>query len=106
MQPALEDPMCILASITASATAFPEIGASGAGVMKAARIASSRLLAGMCKWTLGPVMASAAHAAPHLELEHAELVAPIHVHCRPSFLVLVVGGEKLVETVERVWESG
>uniref|UniRef100_A0A7I4DQ63 Uncharacterized protein n=1 Tax=Physcomitrium patens TaxID=3218 RepID=A0A7I4DQ63_PHYPA len=90
------------AASTRTPPPLPEVRTRRARVVEPPRVATPSLLPGMCERTLRPVVAPPPHASPHLEFEHPELIAPVHVHRRPRLLVLVVRRNLLNSASENV----
>lgn len=109
VEPALKDAMGELTGISFLAVSFSELGAGGAGVVVLPGISSAGLLPGVSEGALRPVMRSPARATPHLELEHAEMIAGEGVDGVRRRVRLIaqrvrLSGEKVVRreiTVER-----
>ncbi|KAK8622406.1 hypothetical protein V6N13_117323 [Hibiscus sabdariffa] len=96
VEPAFEHPVSELAVVTARASASAaEVRADGGGIPVPSRVTAAGFLAGMSKGTVGPIVAPAPSASPHLELVHAEMVAAVGIIV--AFMDFVVGREVVME---------
>lgn len=94
MQPALEDAMRELAVITAAARPTAVLRADGPRVVVLPGVPAAGLLSRMSKRAVGPVVAAAAGAPPHLELKHAEVVRRVRVGVGVGVGVLATAVER------------
>ena len=102
VQPALKHTVSKLTVITAATTATAILRTNSTRVVVASGVTPASFLARVSKWTVGPVMAPAASAAPDLEFVHSKMIGGVRVNIVIRINKVVTGKKLLHKSLVRV----